>query len=315
MTAPNVLPFPARSSVAHDLTGRAVIVSLTVRRWEAKKTDNSVNHEVAVRHGSDAEMGEFKKLLIARRHMEKGRKLADAIGAEHRRRTAPWRDGGTRVLASGGILDYSTAMSKLIDEYHAWASDELVPNYEAFKREAKVALGGDVAQGGLYAESEYPHVSRLKGLFTARYLFEPFATEDDFRVQLSAGEIRRLRAEYAAEVASTQQAAMKDTFQRLHEVVSHMAERLNSYDPSGKKVVGVFRDTLVDNVRDVVEVLPSLNITGDPDLDRLYKTAKDKLLAHDAQTLRESLGARQTTAVAAEQVVSQINKKMADFFA
>jgi hypothetical protein len=76
-----------------------------------------------------------------------------------------------------------------------------------------------------------------------------------------------------------------------------MVERLSAFeiqtDPdSGKqKVIAPFRDTLVNNLRELVAELPKLNICDDPQVvDMLNKL--ESLCEHDAQELRDSKALR-----------------------
>lgn len=302
--ATTVVPFPvSTSSVAHDLTGRATLVDLTIRRWEAKVSDPQVVADVSQRAGADPEMGVYKRYLIAPARLERGRKIADRIGAEHRRRTLPWQDGRTRVLSNTGYWDYRQAMDNLLTEYRDWTAHTFVPNYPSYVQESKGKLGK------LWRPGEYPSQQRVAGLFSASYRMIPFATVDDFRIDLSAAELARLRDEYEQDTAQSLDKSMQTVWERLYEEVSHLAERVTAYDPNGTKVTGVFRDSLIDNVRNVVDILPSLNITNNPALTRITQEARARLLRHTAQELRDDPGARVETAAAADDILA----KMRDF--
>ena len=56
---------------------------------------------------------------------------------------------------------------------------------------------------------------------------------------------------------------------RLYEAVQHLADRLTAYKVTGEGVEHPFRDTVVTNLVKLVDVLPKLNITNDPELERL----------------------------------------------
>ena len=67
--------------------------------------------------------------------------------------------------------------------------------------------------------------------------------------------------------------AQRDLYRRLGEAVERVGERLRE-DENGKPLV--FRDSLIENIRELVDVVPRLNIFADDDLAMLCREVKDK---------------------------------------
>ena len=65
----------------------------------------------------------------------------------------------------------------------------------------------------------------------------------------------------------------EDLWSRLRDVVSHMVDRLN--EPESR-----FHATLVTNIFDLVDLLPRLNVTDDPELNRFAEEARQKLCTY-----------------------------------
>jgi hypothetical protein len=82
---------------------------------------------------------------------------------------------------------------------------------------------------------------------------------------------------------------MQDAWTRLHDVVSHIAERLS--DPKA-----IFRDSLIDNAKDVCDTLQRLNVTNDPNLEAMRARVAAELTAVSPATLRDVPQVRETTA-------------------
>jgi hypothetical protein len=95
---------------------------------------------------------------------------------------------------------------------------------------------------------------------------------------------------------------MTDAWSRMHEVLSHMSERLDYQEGETKKI---FRDSLVENARDLCDVLKHLNITGDLKLEEMRKNLEKQLSGVSAEDLREDDGLRNQT----KEVVDQMLKK------
>jgi hypothetical protein len=87
-----------------------------------------------------------------------------------------------------------------------------------------------------------------------------------------------------------------------------MVERLTAFKPAtqkGERTEGYFRDSLVLNVRDLCNIMPSLNITGNPELDRIAGELQ-QLARFEPDTLRNSEAARDETKAKAQAIIDQI---------
>ena len=78
---------------------------------------------------------------------------------------------------------------------------------------------------------------------------------------------------------------MGDLYRRLGEAVERVSERLREGD-DGKPLV--FRDSMIGNIRDLVDAVPRLNIFGDDELARLCEQVKDRIAAVEPDALRPS---------------------------
>ena len=71
--------------------------------------------------------------------------------------------------------------------------------------------------------------------------------------------------------------------QRLEETLSNIVDRMNGYDGTRK---GSFRDSLIENVRDLADLLPGFNITSDPKLEDIRTRIVKDLASVDPKDLR-----------------------------
>lgn len=285
-----------------SLTERAMLVDLTVSMWMAVKHDKRVSQEVADNHQSDSKMGRYLKNLVAPEALENLAKLRVKWAAEHRRRTLPWMDGGQRILSSAGYFAYMQKKAEFEREWDELVAD-FVAQYPRHYVEAQVRLNG------LFRADDYPHPSRIADRFSAVTTFSNMPSAADFRVQLGEGETVRIKAEIERSTQDALAAAMENAWSRIKDVCERMVKRLSEYQVTPDGTKGRFNDTLVGNVKDLVDILPTLNVTESVELSVFTKRMRDELLKYDAQTLRESLVARKETADAAEKIL----KNVADF--
>ncbi len=282
-----------------SITERAMLVDLTIKQWTAAKHDRKVTQQVADLHGSDASMGRYHKLLIGREALEQLRQIATAAGQEHRRRTLPWLDNGARMLSAEGYFAYTEVMRQYEAQWEP-ALDDFVRDYPDYVDEARRRLNG------LFRPEDYPPVQCVRDRFAFGYNIFPLPSQQDFRVQLGDAETARVQASIEEQVNQALDAAMKDVWERIRDVVGHMAERLRAYTVSADGVSGAFRDSLVQNVRDLVDILPSLNVRNNPAIAEFTERMKAELCNSSPQTLRCSKLARERTAAAAEDILSRV---------
>jgi hypothetical protein len=153
--------------------------------------------------------------------------------------------------------------------------------------------------GDLFNPEDYPSADEIASQFGIDTGFEPLPDAEDFRVDLVEEEIESIREQLREEQQVKAEQAMRDLWNRTFKVVKNMSERLSTPD-------GVFRNTLVGNVADMAGLLGQMNVTDDPELDKLRREIEDKLIKYDAQALREDGDARVETAKAATEILNKM---------
>jgi len=126
---------------------------------------------------------------------------------------------------------------------------------------------------------------------------------NDFRVEIADHELSRIQQDVEARVQDAAQNAMKEAWQRLYDRVQHMAEKLA--DPKA-----VFRDTLVENTREVCAVLSRLNFTDDPNLEAMRQQVEQSLANHHPDALRNDPDLRRDKAAEANDIMKRMGAFM-----
>lgn len=277
-----------------NLTDRAMLINLTITTWNAHRFDKQVTADVEVTHGNARGMGRYNKKLVG--ESEAGLKLKIITGEArqfHYMYTLPWSTAGVRILPSAAFMTYADHMRHYKQEFDQAAS-EFTRDYANLKLKAQTLLGK------LYNEEDYPVTIAEKFLF--RWSVLPLPDAGDFRVHLATEEIDLIKAQITDEVQDATAGAMKEVWQRLYEHVSKMAERLTIPD-------AVFRNSLVENLRDLCKLLPLLNLTNDAQLAQLGVEVNTRLNAYDPDELRDNKVQR--AKIAADAL--DIQRRMASF--
>jgi len=298
MTTAAITPNPT-------LADRAVLVNLSISGWSAAKSDKKVNHEVATKHGNAENMGNYRKCLLAKEAIKTVKDITARAREEHYRVTLPWRDSGDRILSSAGYFQYSETMRRIQQEWET-AVDTFCANYPQFVQDARVKLNG------LFNEADYPKLAEIRGKFSFKFEVLPVPAADDFRVNLGDAEITRIKTQIADAAEQQMQRAMRDVWQRMHDVIAAMSDRLKVFkrNPDGS-TEHPFRDTLVSNITDLLDIIPVLNLTSDPAITQFADEMRAGLTKYSAQQLRDAEYARTDTAARADEILN----KMAAFIA
>lgn len=282
----------------HSLTSRAMLVRMGVSRWPARRLDRDASNEIAEINNASADAGRFNKLLIDREHLAGVESAVNAIRKHHDANTLPWTITGVALLPAANYFDYMAEHRRLVAVLSA-ERDKLVASYDAAKEARKSKLGD------LYREEDYPDADTLAASIRSEIEVMPLPDASDFRVQLGDAEEAGIRDEITASVNAAVASAVRSLWDRVHETVKHMHERLASYTPAGDgaKAKAPFRDSLVENMRDMVALMAKLNMTGDPALESVRRQMAEKLCAAEPQDLRDDDNLRAKQAAEAKRIL------------
>ena len=154
-----------------------------------------------------------------------------------------------------------------------------IEDYDDYVDQARLDLGR------LFRLEDYPDTEALQGKFAIRYRIVPVPDARHFMADLAQGETERVRRDIESQVRTRLNDAQRDLYRRLGEAVERVGERLRE-DENGKPLV--FRDSLIENIRELVDVVPRLNIFADDDLAMLCREVKDKFAGIEPDALRPS---------------------------
>lgn len=272
------------------LQSKAMLATLSISAWTARKQDKAVSAEVERSHGAH-DAGKYNKLLINKALLDPITKLAGQIREYHYFNTLAWADSGARLLPTKLFLEYTAKIrgfkeqfSKLVLAFKA--------EYPAEVQAARVRLGT------MYNPGDYPEAWQLDDRFSVNLEFTPVPDAQDFRVDVSAEAQAELRDSVTKAVAARQADAVKATFARVRDVVSKISDRLSKDDP-------IFKDTLITNAENLCTVLDALNITNDPQITLVQDTILHSLIVSPAD-LRTSQTLRKDVARKAEEILGML---------
>lgn len=270
------------------LQDSAMLVTLTVSQWTARKHDKTVSNEVDKAHAAK-DAGRYNKLLISKEALDPMEKITGAARAYLYKMTHAWGDNGERLLPAALFFEFSETMQKYRNEFDARVRD-FVKSYPQLVQDARVRLGT------LYDPNDYPIDIRSKFSFPP-VAVSPVPSANDFRVNLNAEYVDSIKAELTERMNARQKDSLRQCWSRVRDVVSKMTERLgNEKSP--------LYDSLITNARELVALLPALNLTNDPELNAIAAELQAILVPIDR--LRQDKRLRADTAAKADAILAKL---------
>lgn len=277
------------------LTDRALLTQLSISQWTARKFDKKTTAEVASSHGVTSAVGRYNKSLLPMNDLlDHVHKKSTLIRTKYYDNTLPWGMDGTQMLPTSNYLEFMTEFRKEKGEWQ-YLVDQFVTNYDQLKLDAKRVLGS------LYNPTDYPPSDEIADKFRMDMAVYPIPS-NDFRVSIASDELTRIQQDVERRVAEAQSGAMKEVWVRMYDRVKHMAEKLA--DPKA-----IFRDSMVENAREICDILPRLNFNDDPDLERMRQEVEAKLIKHP-DALRNDPDLRRDTAAEAKAIMDKMSAFM-----
>jgi hypothetical protein len=279
-----------------------MLASLKIRIWSCKKLDTDATNEVHAKNHADAGSGAYRKNLLPKDALAAVVKAAGEARTYHHINTLPWLDDGARLLPNKHYLPFAEKFRELREAFEAAVSD-LLRAYPAHQEQARQSLGA------LYDESDYPSTDVLADKFSFEVVINPVPDADDLRVEIGEVELAAVKAAIETRAQEGMELAVRSCFERVAKNVGHMVSKLNEFAPSDGdgRAQGIFRDSLVENVRQLAETLPMLNVSNNALIQEVADRIKTDLTTYDAKSLRDNATIRQDVAIKAQAILDQVS--------
>lgn len=286
---------PVAKAPAIDIHQHALLVSLSVSLWYGNKMARDAAHDVMTNSKAEAGTLSAYKKLLPKAALEKHKELRNKAFAVLNQHSLPWRNDGQRIILNTALVKFEEEMRSIKQEWDV-ATREFVTQYPKHRAAAPKRLGT------LFRESDFPDPRTVERKFGLHTSIVPVPRGEDFRVELSETHVKRIRQEIETDVRAALDVAMKDVWYRMHAVVAKMVKKLQSAD-------SIFRDSLVSNIDEIIELIPTLNVTQDAQVKTFAARMKKELTRYSADALRTDDAIRAEVAGNAQAILD----KMGDF--
>lgn len=270
-----------------------MVLNLQIGMWSGHRLDKEKSAEVTRDAGAQAGAARVNKHLVPKEALAPIVTAMGLVRSHFYENTLPWKDNGDRLLPRPLYMKFIEEHGRRKDKFNEEVRNFLENVYPAVVDQAAFRMGD------LFKSEDYPRSRDLYHRFYVQMDIDAVTEANDFRVVgLDDDEVERIKGEMAAQMSTRINTAMRDVWSRLSTALGHFSDRMNSD--------GVFKEATVSNLYEIVDLIPALNVTDDPDLARLADEIKAKLGGYDAKTLRAKPEIRAAIGAEAKEIVDNM---------
>lgn len=258
-----------------SISSSAMLVELNISTWTGRKLDKQVSAEIdAQKQTTTRIVNANKKLFADEPTFDAISKFAGNARTYHYHATMPWSDSGLRLLTTAMYFDYQKMISQMEMDFASLVTDFLndYPN---------MILRAQHRMGAMFNVHDYPDPDSLQDKFRFSVKFSPVPDVGDWRVDIGNDAQQVLKESYASAYTANLESAYQDVWTRTHEALVNMSNKLSGNQKQ------IFRDTLVTNVKEMIDLLDKFNITGDTNMKQAKVKIENALLGVTPDALRE----------------------------
>ena len=299
--------------MTNKLQERAILMRLSAGLPGEHRKDSRTTEEIKADKSLGKDAGKWIKDLYPKHALEPCKKIVAAAREYHGTVTLPF-DVGIGILPAALIAQYQEKVGdfgyqlKLKAETFVsggqdwvnWARQE---HNGTFDPDNYPGCYQDSAGGVSFVPDEWQKKIGSKFYLRAEPLPVPNAEH------FTAGVTQLLGVDAESvniRVRDAGKEAQAELMRRLIAPVKAMADKL-AEQPKGDNTGIIFRDSLVSNVQEIVDLAPALNLADDPQIVGFVREITDGLLAVKAQTLRDDANTRDNIAREAKRLCDKMS--------
>ena len=258
------------------LESQAMLVGLEIGKWSGRKTDKNVAAEVVTMKNADDGVVSVSKRVVPSEALAKLTKITNTSRKFHKFHTVAWGDDGKRLLPVGKYEWYKNKMDEFKIEFED-LKIEFMKSYSDWRDKAKVGMGD------LYNEGDYPTLDEIERMTYFDWTVNPVPSSNNLVMKLGQNQIKDIKDKIEKENNKRLRKVSEDLYTRIADAVEMVKDRL-TVDENGK--AAIIRQSVLDGLANVAEVVPELNVMGDDKLSKHCEEIREMIAGVDAKEIR-----------------------------
>jgi hypothetical protein len=278
------------------LNNVAMLVNFTATALGSQKRDQVATDRANQSFGVDEDAGYYSKAKINKHYLAPINSIINEARKKHRKLTLSWDND--RLLPNKNFMEYTQAIADSKRQL-AQAAVDLQVIWPDVITEAQTRLGP------LFDPAEYPPQDEVASLFDIETDIKPIPTSEGFGMnELIDTEKNLLKAKLAKLTKEREEKAKQESWYILYDVVAAMSKKLA--DTNAKR----YHKTLISNIEDVLERLPALNVTNDPNLTAMMEQVRSSLCDYDPSNFGKDEVLKKQAATEADELLERMRTYM-----
>lgn len=281
-----------------SLDERVVLVRLKISDYRGAITDYKTTEEVrAMKNASHGANRSIKFLLRDNDYFKECASAIRALRTYNEKVTIPWEDGGLRALPIEHYFEYGAKTRDLQARISAGVTN-FVANLDELKEEDRNRMGD------LFDEADYPTPEQLEEMYQVDIHLVPLQNLDDIRVRIPEEDIAKMKRGCEDLFEEKLRNASMHLWDRLYKSIKRMVDNLEGN--------ARIYDTMIGNIVDLVQMLPSLNIGDDPELAYMAREIEDRIVKrYTTDDIKSDSAVRERAHDDAQEMLDKIDSVLA----
>ena len=269
-----------------DLNKRAMLVKsrIELKGLLGERQDKDAREQMATTYQSVEDQCKASKYLINQKvkSVRNVRTSAQSLRECVYRYTFPWIGSDLNLLPvkvyDSFKKDYDQRLAK-----HQSAIEDYISDYPSLVAQAR--LPAPHGLGNLFDADQYPSSDKISRLFHHSLEYMPLPDSGNFVADIAQDAAMEAKASIERKIQEVVVHSFNNIVQRSERLVVLLVDKLSEYRPGQKQ--GCFRDSLIDNITDLADLIRKLNYTDDIVIDQIA-IQLDRLTRNTPEELRNS---------------------------
>lgn len=283
-----------------SIVNDCMVVNLQIGLWMGYRFDRDATRRAIYHENATEDAARVNKHLVSKDALKRIVSAVGSLRTQFYEQTLPWKDNGDRLLTRDMYKVFIEEHARLRDEFNNEVEHFLMVAYPRARDNARVRLGD------MFKENDYPEVADLRRKFYVNLDIDAVTVAGDFRVTLDQEHLDTVRRDIEQAVADRISRAVGDVWERLSDKLTHFHDKM-----ADEKAV--FKVSTVEQLQDLVAMIPSLNVTNDPRLTQIAKDVERAIAHIDAPILRKDKAVRAAVADDVKKIMDDMAPFMAAF--
>src|SRR3974390_2811712 len=277
-----------------SLSTKCMIMDMHLSRWSGTKVDPKASNKLVIEASAQTGSAVVSKRLVPKEAFTDIVTACNALRAHMTKHTLPWSDNGQRIMTRNIFEIFMSGFGELERQFNDAVREFIEVRYPKARDQAAFRMGA------LFVDADYPTPEELRKKFEVALDIDGITEPEDFRVALPQQELDKLKASMEESINRRLGAAIQGVWVGFASLLENYIEKISDEE-------AIFRDSTVNNLVELMNILPGLNVTGDPKLREIRKRIMDTIGSYQPDDLRKGADLRAAAAKEAREIRESIN--------